>query len=109
MSAPLTKEQQLKHNKKIKLKKVSKAELKKRVEFLLSKEVCQVCNFSTDLDYPHHTLFGLAKKDDRSMINICVSCHREIHTKGFPVHGLNREDMIEIGRLNNEEFLSEGN
>ena len=102
-----SKKYQLKHNKKTNDKKVSKLELKKRVQFLLDKEVCQVCSHSVDLDYPHHAEFGLAKKDDRTMINICVNCHRHIHTKGFPVHGLFREDTVAIGWKNNEEFLNE--
>lgn len=102
-----SKEDQLKHNKKPKPSKVSKLELEKRVKFLLLKEVCQVCNESTNLDYPHHAEFGLAKKDDRTMINICVDCHRHIHTKGFPVHGLSRADTVKIGWANNEEFLND--
>lgn len=98
--------QQLKKRRKVNPAKVSKYELKARVEFLIDKRVCQVCNTSSDLDYPHHAEFGLAKKDDRTMINICVECHRHIHTKGFPIHGLFREDTVAIGWKNNEEFLN---
>lgn len=103
----LTKKQQLRHNKKPNAKKVSKQELTDRLKFLLDKGECQICNsLNAVMDYPHHAEFGLAKKDDRTMINICVDCHRHIHTKGFPVHGLTRADTVAIGWSNNEEFLS---
>jgi len=102
-----TKEMQTKKNKEPKAKRVSKQELKSRVEFILSKEVCQICNVSTNLDYPHHSEFGLSKKNDYSLINICVECHRHIHTKGFPIHGLSRNDTIQIGIINNKEYLNE--
>ena len=102
----ISKEQQLKHIKKPKENRVSKQELKSRVEFILSKEVCQVCNVSTNLDYPHHSEFGLSKKNDYSLINICVECHRHMHTKGFPIHGLSRSDTIQIGTRNNTEYLN---
>jgi len=102
----INKKPSMKNIKKVTDKKVSKEELQKRRLFLLDKKVCQVCDESEDLDHPHHSLFGTAKKDDRSMINICVDCHRHIHTKGFPIHGLSREDTVAIGWLNNEEFLN---
>lgn len=103
----MTKDDQLKKNKKPNEKRVSKAELKSRVEFLLNKEVCQVCEESYDLDRPHHTLQGTYKKDDRSMINICCTCHRILHTKGFATLKKTKEETIKIGRLNNEEYLDE--
>jgi len=101
----ISKAEQLKHNENQKDKRVSKSELKSRVEFILSKEVCQVCNVSTNLDYPHHSEFGLSKKNDYSLINICIDCHRHIHTKGFPIHGLSRNDTIQIGIRNNTEYF----
>tara|TARA_R110000765_G_scaffold415809_2_gene517165 strand:+ start:925 stop:1254 length:330 start_codon:yes stop_codon:yes gene_type:complete len=100
----ISKESQLKKFKEAKKGRVSKKELKNRIEFVLNKEVCQVCNKSAELDYPHHSEFGISKKNDKSLINICVSCHREIHNKGFPIHGLSREDTIRIGINNNNEF-----
>ena len=102
----LLKKDQLFKNKKKQDRKVSKKELENRVKFILEKEVCQVCETSTDLDYPHHAVFGFSKKDDRTMINICVKCHRDIHTKGFPVHGKSREDTVKIGWKNNEEYMN---
>jgi len=67
----ITKESQLKYNrsKEIDLKddsiivRLSKKDLKARVNFVLDKICCQVCEVGTDLDYPHHSLFGSAKKD----------------------------------------------
>ena len=106
MSLGISKASQTSKNKDPKEKRVSKSELKNRVQILLNKETCQVCEWSTELDYPHHALFGIAKKDDRNMICICVQCHRHIHTKGFPIHGKSRADTVEIGKLNNEEFLN---
>lgn len=104
MSIGISKQEQLYKNKEPKKGRVSKSELKERVEFILNKELCQICNISTDLDYPHHSEFGLSKKNDKSLINICVTCHSHIHTKGFPIHGLSREDTILIGVQNNMEF-----
>lgn len=103
----LSKEDQLKYIKKPKEKKVNKEEFNKRVSFLIDKGLCQICNESSYLDFPHHAEFGLAKKDDRTMINICIECHRHIHTKGFPIHGLSRADTVAIGWKNNEEFLND--
>jgi len=115
MREPYTKEDQLSKNKKIfdntdLLNKsitirVSKSELKKKVNFILDKTYCQVCETSTDLDYPHHSLFGLAKKDDRTLINICVNCHRIIHQKGFDTLLKTKEETIKIGWENNKEYL----
>ncbi|TLP41052.1 hypothetical protein [Arcobacter arenosus] len=105
MTAPYSKAQQLHKVKKKQDRKVKKAELEARVKFILSKEFCQICG-SDDLDYPHHAEFGLAKKDDRTLINICVPCHRHIHQIGFPIHGLSRIDTIKIGWENNEEFIN---
>jgi len=98
-------------NKKCNLKndkptRFNKAELKKRVEFILEKEVCQVCETSTDLDYPHHALYGLGVKDDRSLVNICVKCHRLVHSSGgYDKLPKSREDIEITGWSNNEEYM----
>ena len=84
----------------------NKSELKKRVEFIISKEVCQVCETSTDLDYPHHAIYGLGVKDDRSLTNICVECHRIIHgSGGYDKLPKTRKEIEVIGWGNDEEFM----
>lgn len=81
-----------------------KTELRKRVYFILNKEVCQVCEDSLDLDYPHHVEQG-ANKDDRYMINICVECHRAIHEKGYSAVKKNRNDCKMISWNNHLEYM----
>ena len=82
-----------------------KAELKKRVQFILDKEVCQVCNESYDLDYPHHGVYGLGVKDDRTFVNICVNCHRLVHSSGgYDKLPKTREEIEVIGWSNNDEY-----
>lgn len=87
--------------------RLSKDQVKQRVSFILDKEVCQVCETSTDLDYPHHAIFGVSHKDDRTMINICVECHRTIHNKGYGPLLKTREEIELIGWTNNKEYLNE--
>ncbi len=84
-----------------------KKELDKRVMFVLEKEVCQVCENSQALDYPHHARFGNAKKDDRYLVNICIDCHRIIHTKGFKTLSKTREETEDIGWNNHKEYMNE--
>ena len=81
------------------------AELKKRVQFILEKEVCQVCEESYQLDAPHHAVYGLGVKDDRTLINICLRCHRLIHNTGYDTLKKTREEIEAIGWENNEQFL----
>jgi len=83
-----------------------KQELKKRVEFILSKEVCQVCEQSHDLDYPHHAVYGLGVKDDRTLVNICISCHRIVHSYDMTLKcNKSRKEIEYIGWSNNDEYL----
>ncbi len=83
----------------------NKAELKRRVELILEKEVCQVCETSTDLDYPHHSIYGLGVKDDRSLVNVCVECHILIHSSGgYEKLSKTRKEIEAIGWANNEEL-----
>ena len=91
----------LKNDKPVRFKK---AELKKRVEFILAKEVCQVCEVSHDLDYPHHVEQGSCK-DDRYLINICVECHRLIHSVGYDAVAKTREQCKNIAWANNGEYV----
>ncbi len=81
-----------------------KNELQKRVSFILEKEICQICEESYDLDYPHHARYGNAKKDDRYLINICVKCHIILHTKGFKTLKKTREETEDIGWDNHLEI-----
>lgn len=112
----LTKKQQLYKNKGPKEKdlldqsitiRLPKDQIKQRVQWILEKKVCQVCENSPDLDYPHHALDGVSRKDDRTLINICISCHRTIHTKGFGTLNKTREQIELIGWTNNIEFLND--
>ncbi len=81
-----------------------KKELQRRVNFILEKEVCQVCEESYALDYPHHARFGNAKKDDRYLVNICIDCHRVLHTRGFNTLKKTREETEDIGWNNHLEI-----
>ncbi len=84
-------------------------ELKQRMEFILSKEVCQICEKSYDLDAPHHARYGNAKKDDRYLVNICVSCHRLIHKVGFHKVAKTRTETEDIGWNNHLEYMNDSN
>jgi len=64
---------------------------------------CQICEDSYELDYPHHVDQG-SKKDDRTMINICVTCHRLIHGVGYSAVKKDRSECLVIA-LNNHEIL----
>ena len=83
-----------------------KNKLQQRVYDILNIEVCQVCEKSHDLDYPHHVEQG-ANKDDRYMINICVKCHRLIHEVGYRVVDKWREECKFIAWSNHERFEKE--
>ena len=67
---------------------------------------CQVCNESTNLDVPHHAIYGLGNKDDRCLVSICIVCHREIHSGSYDNLKKTREEIIEIG-WNNFSMLKE--
>ena len=82
-----------------------KEDLKKRVEFIVELGPCQVCENSMDLDYPHHAVYGMGKKDDRYLINICVECHRTIHSKGYSTLKKDRSALEEIGWTNHLSIL----
>lgn len=107
-----------KKSKKVKLKddidlfdilitvRFSKSEIKKRVEWIKdSFGFCQICGSKQNLDYPHHALDGNSRKDDRTMIDICVSCHSFIHTKGFDGLAKTRKEVEAIGWGNNKKYL----
>lgn len=84
----------------------SPKEIKKRVEWIKDTfGFCQICGTSRNLDYPHHALDGNSRKDDRTMIDICVSCHSFIHTKGFVDLAKTREEVEAIGWENNKKYL----
>lgn len=87
--------------------RLPKDQIKKRVQWLLEKEICQVCEESTDLDYPHHAIFGWSCKDDRTMINICVNCHKIIHTVGYGPLKKSREQIEKLAWTNNKDFLND--
>lgn len=82
-----------------------KEDLKKRVSFVLDLGPCQVCETSMDLDYPHHAVYGMGKKDDRYLINICVVCHSTIHGLGYEKLKKSRFTLKEIGWDNHLNFL----
>ena len=84
----------------------SPKEIRKRVEWIKDTfGFCQICGTKQNLDYPHHALDGNSRKDDRTMIDICVSCHSFIHTKGFYVLAKTREEVEAIGWENNKKYL----
>ena len=81
-------------------KRFSKEDYKAYQTYIKDISVCQVCESSTNLDTPHHTIQGLGNKDDRSLICICIECHTEIHTKGFSDLNKTRVELEEIGAEN---------
>ena len=85
--------------------RVDACELEKCVNFILSKEVCQVCEDSISLDYPHHVVQGLGVKHDFTLICICVNCHRLIHSCGYSSVKKSREECEIIAEKNNLEFI----
>lgn len=88
----------------------SQNEIKKRVDWIKDTFCfCQICGSKQNLDYPHHALDGNSRKDDRTMIDICVSCHSFIHTKGFDGLAKTREEVEAIGWENNKKYLKEIN
>jgi len=80
-----------------------KEKLQQRVYDILNLGACQVCEVSQDLDYPHHVEQG-SKKDDRTMINICVECHRLIHGVGYSAVKKDRSECLVIA-LGNHKLL----
>lgn len=89
-------------------KRLSKAEMHKRNEFILAKGSCQVCEEFKPLDVPHHAVYGLGVKDDRTLVNICLDCHRLIHGfGGYSKLSKTREEIEAIGWANNEEYENE--
>ena len=80
-----------------------KAKLRDRVYRILNLNdgLCQVCNASSELDYPHHVEQG-SKKDDRTMINICIYCHDLIHRVGYEAINKTREECKVIAWSNHE-------
>lgn len=82
----------------------SSREYKCRQDFVFAIGFCQICG-SSDLDAPHHALDGISRKDDRTMICICCSCHRAIHTKGFDTLEKTEKELVAIGWQNNKEYL----
>ena len=81
----------------------TKAKLEKRVYDILNLGVCQICEESSELDYPHHVEQG-AKKDDRTLINVCISCHDLIHRVGYSAVNKDRSECIVIAWSNHEEL-----
>jgi len=91
---------------KDKAMRFNKAELNKRVQFIIEKEVCQVCEEGYNLDYPHHAVYGLGKKDDRTLVNICIECHRKIHQDGYAKVAKTREEIEVIGWENDADYTA---
>jgi hypothetical protein len=83
----------------------NKQEYQRRQEIIYSKGLCQVCEESTELDAPHHAVGGIGTKDDRTLICICLDCHRHIHAQGgYSVLKKTKAEIIAIGWANNEEI-----
>jgi hypothetical protein len=104
MWKPREKKTPLNQNKPVRF---SKSEYQRRQEIIYSKGLCQVCEESTQLDAPHHALGGMGTKDDRTLICICIDCHRHIHAQGgYSVLKKTKAEIIAIGWANNEEIES---
>ena len=85
----------------------SEAEYKARQDFILAKESCQCCGEFGNLDTPHHAEYGLGKKDDRYLVNICLVCHWEIHSGSYDNLPKTREELKVIGWLNHLEYMDQ--
>ncbi|NOQ31822.1 MAG: hypothetical protein GQ570_11930 [Helicobacteraceae bacterium] len=81
----------------------NEAEYKERQDFIKSLGICQVCDDSTNLDTPHHTLQG-SNKDDRSLICICIECHHTLHSVGYETLKKSKVQLVAIGNLNNDLY-----
>ena len=79
-------------------------DLKYRIELIVEIGCCQVCELSYELDVPHHVEQGLGVKDDRYMLNICVPCHRLIHSVGYSAVKKTRVECKEIAWGNHLKF-----
>ena len=103
----LSKEDQLKKNKKPNLKKLSPIELQLFEEFIFEKSggLCQLCK-TEPLNTYHHSRFGNmgACKDDRSLIAICQADHHEIHHGNKGIGRALRNLAIIIGDENWDDY-----
>ncbi len=90
----LSKESQLKKNRKVNLKKMTKIEYNLYVVFVNDKSygLCQSrCGRkSNDI---HHSYFGAGGRDDRYITAICRECHTTIH------HGTNVDEASRLKLL----------
>ena len=83
------------------------AKYRERQEAIRGLGACQVCEFSYELDAPHHVVQGLGLKDDRYLINICIDCHGLIHVVGYSAVKKSREECKEIAWSNHLMFEEE--
>lgn len=82
-------------------------EVKKRVVWIKENiGYCQICGTYRNLDYPHHALDGVGRKDDRTMIDICCKCHSYIHAiNGYTGLKKSEEEVVAISWDNNMRYL----
>lgn len=99
----MTKEEQLKKNKKENPKRMSKYDLDQYKSFIFNKTggTCQMCGGVAD-DF-HHSRFGRqgADKDDRSLVAVCRKCHTRCHQEKNGTYG---NEAIKIGDKNWGDF-----
>ena len=81
-------------------KRLSPKEYADYQDYIKDIGVCQVCEESTDLDTPHHSLYGLGVKSDISLVCICINCHSNIHSKGYGHVPKTRKEIESIGKHN---------
>lgn len=89
-------------NKPVRFKKTK---YKARQDEIRSLGACQVCDTSYELDAPHHVVQGLGFKDDRYMINICVTCHSLIHSVAGYVGVAKTKEECKVIAWNNHLIL----
>lgn len=70
---------------------------------------CQICDTTNALDAPHHAVSGNGKKDDRTLICICVKCHYTLHHISYDKLPKTRDEVIEIGWKNHEVLVKMNN
>lgn len=95
-----TKEDQLKKNKRVNPKKMTRIENKLFHDDILdnSKGVCQVCEDKEGVDF-HHPKYGKfgADKDDTCQVLVCRECHDLCHREK---HGAMNRIAEHVGNFN---------
>ncbi|RLD47229.1 MAG: hypothetical protein DRI86_00860 [Bacteroidetes bacterium] len=85
----------------------SEKEYLKRQTFIMSIGICQICRNNYNMTTPHHSRYGTANKDDRTLVAVgSCNCHNAIHNQSYKGIKLTKKEIEEIGWGNNELYLN---